>query len=92
MKLWRISQNANNNYDTYDSAVVAAPDEQSARRISPSAFSVWKDNSWHFLYEDGHTTPDTSSDWTMPENVKVEYIGEGNHTAGTVICASFNAR
>ena len=36
MKLWLISQDFNYGYDTYDSAVVAAPTEEAARQISPS--------------------------------------------------------
>ena len=36
MKLWLISQRVNNAYDTYDSAVVAAKDEDEARHICPS--------------------------------------------------------
>ena len=31
MKLWRISQDINNGYDTFDSAVVAANNEKAAR-------------------------------------------------------------
>jgi len=34
MKLWIISQNVNNDYDTYDSAVVAAETEEEARNIN----------------------------------------------------------
>lgn len=36
MKLYLISQTANLEYDTYDAAVVAAPDEEIARKIKPS--------------------------------------------------------
>ena len=35
MKLFLISQDKNNDYDTYDSAVVAAPDAETARNINP---------------------------------------------------------
>lgn len=31
MKLFLISQTQNNDYDTYDSAVVTAPDEETAK-------------------------------------------------------------
>ena len=31
MKLWLLEQTHNDGYDTYDSAVVAAPDEQTAK-------------------------------------------------------------
>lgn len=36
MKLWKISQDVNNNYDTFDSAVVAAETKKEARSIHPS--------------------------------------------------------
>jgi len=35
MKLFLISQSEYTGYDTYDSAVVCAPNEDAARRISP---------------------------------------------------------
>ena len=35
MKLWKIWQEVNNNYDTYDSAVVVADTEEVARKIHP---------------------------------------------------------
>jgi hypothetical protein len=35
MKLYRISQTANSNLDTYDSAIVCAKDEEEARYINP---------------------------------------------------------
>ncbi len=44
MNLYLISQTDNIDYDTYDSAVVAAPDEESAKRIPPTEDS-W-DSSW----------------------------------------------
>jgi len=38
MKLWLISQDVNNDYDTYDCAVVAAVDEDAARHTHPRGF------------------------------------------------------
>lgn len=35
MKLYKISQSANDNYDTYDSAIVLANSEFEAQRIHP---------------------------------------------------------
>ena len=35
MKLYLIRQNVNKGYDTYDSAVVCAADEDAAREITP---------------------------------------------------------
>lgn len=39
MKLFLISQTENRDYDTYDSAVVCAPDEETARKVDPSGGS-----------------------------------------------------
>lgn len=81
MKLFKISQEENTDYDTYDSAVVAAPDEQTARNMNPSDGKVmteWGDryNCW----------------CSSPDNVTVECIGEAAEGVKQgVICASFNA-
>lgn len=78
MKLWLIEQDENNNYDTYDSAVVAADSESDARAISP----------------DGGKWRDRHSSWaSSPDNVKVSYVGEAapGLVSGEIICASFNA-
>lgn len=91
MKLWLISQSVNNGYDTYDSAVVAAPDEQAARRINPSG-EVWRDNGWHWQTQDGSwERAYAGGAWTTPDHVTATLIGQGKHKSGTVICASFNA-
>lgn len=36
MKLYLLTQDVNNDYDTYDSAVVVAANEEEARNIHPS--------------------------------------------------------
>tara|TARA_B110000503_G_scaffold37341_1_gene61080 strand:+ start:2755 stop:2982 length:228 start_codon:yes stop_codon:yes gene_type:complete len=43
MKLFFISQDENGGFDTYSDAVVAAPDEETARNISPSERSYMID-------------------------------------------------
>lgn len=45
MNLYRISQNWNTGYDTYDSAVVAAESEDEARLIHPSEMR-YSTSSW----------------------------------------------
>lgn len=78
MKLWYIYQDANNGYDTYDSAVVAAETIEEARATHPSKYGKWGENypSWA----------------DRPDQVGARLIGvaEANVSAG-VICASFNA-
>jgi hypothetical protein len=80
MNLYLISQKANNGYDTYDSAVVAAPDEETARQMNPGNGEPMK---W-------------GEKWTSwayaPEQVTVGLLGTAvEGTKQGVICASFNA-
>lgn len=81
MKLFLISQEQNNDYDTYDSAVVAAPDEETARQMNPGTGKPVKD--WSKRY----------SSWCYgPEHVIVRQIGEAAADVEQgVVCASFNA-
>jgi hypothetical protein len=83
VNLYLISQNVNNGYDTYDSAVVRAESEDAARRIHPDSEVMSK-------YWDGCT--DKWGDWANAADVKVELLGtalEGSLPG--VVCASFNA-
>ena len=44
MKLFMLTQNVNNDYDTYDSAVVAAHDEEEAKQVKVGdygEFGTW---------------------------------------------------
>jgi len=83
MKLWRISQDVNNGYDTYDSAVVAAETEDAARRIHP----------WEEQGEWWKVTGRWCELWAPNlKDVKVEYLGTAKRgTARGIVCASFNA-
>jgi hypothetical protein len=45
MNLYKISQEVNSDYDTYDSAIVCAPDEETARNMCPSHGAV-RNHSW----------------------------------------------
>jgi hypothetical protein len=96
LKLWLISQSANDGYDTYDSAVVVAADAEEARRVHPSPYRKWIDDVLHFAYSDGSTTKETtiSNCWAESlDQIEVEAIGIAapGLSDGTVICASFNA-
>lgn len=80
MNLYLISQDVNNGYDTYDSAVVAAENEEMARNTLPGEYCKFEESSAY-------------SEWAnSPDQVKVMLIGKAK--AGTkpgVILASFNA-
>ena len=83
MKIYKISQSINNEYDTYDSAIVYAKNEEEAKSIHPN----------------GNTTPieywkniEVYSWVNLLEHIEVEYVGEAPHIKEKgVILASFNA-
>ena len=78
LNLYYLSQNDETGYDTYDSCVVAAVDEEAARHIHPGG------GEWDTMF--GGT-------WARyPNKVKVEFIGvAASHVKPGVVCASFNA-
>jgi hypothetical protein len=77
MKLFQLWQTVNNDYDTYDSAIVAAESEEIAKQMHPSNGKIGE--------------LDLAS-WCAVERVKVEYLGEAKEgTKQGLILASFNA-
>ena len=81
MKLYLISQDENEDYDTYDSAVVAAPSAGYAKLMHPANGSV----DWW---------PERFGTWaTDSDTVEVKYLGEAAKSIKKpcVICSSFNA-
>ncbi|WP_404975676.1 hypothetical protein NBT14_04245 [Weissella paramesenteroides] len=64
MNLYKISQNTNNNWETYDSAVVVANSVEKARQIIPAHWM----RGW--LPDE-----DDRDSWVAPEEVHVEFIG-----------------
>ncbi len=86
MNLYKISQSVNNDYDTYDSAIVAAPDEDKARVMHPNGIKSERlDRKTPISFSMG--------DWVVyPSDVTVELIGvAADGTQRSVICSSFNA-
>ena len=81
MDLYKISQDENNAYDTYDAAVVAAPDEETARNMDPCTGKPRK--GWG----------DYFSGWcSSPDQVTVELLGVAKPGTKTgIIVSSFNA-
>jgi len=81
MKLFLISQKENDDYDVYDSAVVAAETKEIARAMDPSNGKpkVFGERFWN--------------DWCKSiDDVEVKYLGEAAPGIEQgVICASFNA-
>ncbi len=80
MNIYLISQCVNQDYDTYDSAVVVAKTEEDARDTSPRGGKVnWPGGNY--------------GSWASKrEEVSVELLGEAKEDLREgVICASFNA-
>lgn len=98
MKLFLISQDLVADYDTYDSAVVSAIDENDARNIHPSEFVTHVTNGkWMGTYKyppkNGDEYENEQDSWVRYcdiDKIKVEYLGETSKPRG-VILASFNA-
>lgn len=86
MNIYKISQTENNDYDTYDSAVVCAPDDQTARAMNPNNGKPIESHDWP-------CNGKNYGAWAFsPEGVKVELIGEtAEWMKQGVIVASFNA-
>lgn len=83
-----ISQAQNNDYDTYDSAVVAAPDADTAKAMNPDT-GLNKDDAVHDFDKWGYEY----SSWCRSKDaVVVRYLGEADDDVEQgVVCASFNA-
>jgi hypothetical protein len=94
VNLYLISQTVNSDYDTYDSAVVAAETAQQAQETHPSSHYRWHDDAWWFVYSDGRESHwgKQLSNWAAATEVVVKLLSQADTTlpAG-VICASFNA-
>lgn len=97
MKLWKISQSVNYDYDTYDSAIVAAETEDEARMIHPEGKldrhqpSVWDSGRYSWIYRI-YSSEFRDTSWAPPSDVTVELIGTAKPgTKAGVILASFNA-
>ena len=90
LNLYFISQNINNDYDTFDSAVVVASSEEEAKLITPVSLDCAMD-----LYNNNfeYATEHILSRWCKPVFVQVTYLGKAaSHLkSGEVVCASFNA-
>lgn len=92
MKLWRISQDKNNDWDTYDSAVVAAETEEEARVTYPGESDYrWSGSTWQYHTTDGQVINMSGYSWVDPAAVDVQFLADGYEGPAGTVCASFNA-
>ena len=98
--LWKLSQNVNNGYETYDSAIVVAPDRMSASEVHPARYSDTGEAIYCFdrtqdawVDVSSGCRVDSSPSWCRPNDVKVVCVGEAASflEAGSVVCSSYNA-
>ena len=92
MNLYLLSQESNNDCDTYDSCIVAAETEEEARVIHPSNSYIYRDWLLFSLTDSGEEFEAINYSWVNPDKVKVKLIGKA--TEGTkkwVILSSYNA-
>lgn len=92
--LYRISQDENVTYDTFDSAVVAAASEDDARRVHPDGSgATWAGSAWDDPERSAMDHLNAARTWAPPERVRVDRIGTAapGIAAGAVLAASFNA-
>lgn len=84
MNIYLVSQDENNNYDTYDSFVVIASSEEEARNLNPDERRFDR-NEWKSYSFGGWAS--------SPDKVTVELIGTALPSANEtkVILASYNA-
>jgi hypothetical protein len=89
LRLYKISQNVNNGWDTFDSAIVAAYNWRDARLIHPNKRIV----NWPNPEEgDGDWIVGNTSWCDSPNQVKTDLIGQASPDIKRgVILASFNA-
>lgn len=85
LSIFRISQTTNNEYDSFDSAVVVAEPSDQAKTIHPNGRDAIPKpvDCWTHI-----------GDWVNdPSLVHAEYIGQASasYKEPCVICASFNA-
>lgn len=96
--LWKLSQDVNNDYDTYSDAVVVSSNPVAAKRIHPSVdsqtgemmFRYVEDKGWHWVHDGAHYG---NSGWAEPKDIQVTCVGEAAAWLGEggVVCSSFHA-
>jgi len=79
MNLYLISQTVNNDYDTFDAAVVCAPDEETARDMNPYD---GKPVNWGALRYGGSWAPQRSD-----VNVKLLGLAKPSIPPGVVLAS-----
>lgn len=91
MNLYLLTQDENNDYDTYDSCVVAAESPEDAVLINPNGEVYGSNPASKFDGWDKGTRRDYGTWCSSPEKVKARLVGVAAEGVTGVVCASFNA-
>lgn len=94
MFIWKISQEEECGYDTWDSAIVIAPCKKSATETHPNGYLEWdEDSNCWWDSEDG--TPATGyHGWTVPslvECIRIGIVSDLEAARHEIVLTSFNA-
>lgn len=90
MNIYLVSQ-INSEHDSFDSMVVIAPDEATARVINPLARHNSTGDSRYLYMNDNDWRTGLCGQWiTSSDKVKVELLGKANSDKIKVVCTSFN--
>ena len=77
MKLYKLTQNVNNGYETYPAIIVCAKNPEDAKRISPSSTDIDDYNEY-------------SHNWADIKDIQCEYIGKAAaHIQRGVVLADY---
>jgi hypothetical protein len=96
--LWKLSQNINNDYDTFSSAIVVSATPADAKHIHPMVnnktgeiYLKWNKGVGCWQCPDGQDTGDSA--WVEPDDVVVTCVGMASDWLGegAVVCSSFHA-
>jgi len=92
MKIYKIWQTVNNDYDVYDAAIVVAENEEDARMMTPNTYAgnIYYPYPVERRFGWGR---ELGTDWVYDiKDVNVEYIGEAKEGMPKgVVIGSFNA-
>ena len=96
MKIYLLSQDFVSGYDTYDSAIVIAENEDEARKIHPNEYVTHVTNDqWMENYSGGEeykNEPHDGVKYSDIDKISVKYIGEASKEQRKgLVLASFNA-
>lgn len=105
MNIYKLTQDVQHGYDTFDSCIVCAENENEARIINPDSSIYYKNNSWMTKYSEHHyhenlrgkeyETEKVCPCWVFSKDVdkiKIEFIGKADDSIKKgCILSSFNA-